>query len=445
MKFRSPFPQKWSVGECVRWGLSLAVTYLLIVLFGGASAEGLALADNTLLTIAMITREALRVLENNLSFTRRVNRQFDDKFGVDGAKIGSVCNVRKPPRYTVRQGQGLQVQDATETQVPVTLDKQYGVDLSFTSQDLLLSIDDFSQRFLTPAVAAIANKIDQDGLALAKTIAQTVGTPGTTPTAWLTYLQAGVKLDNSACPMDGQRSVVFTPEMQAVLVDALKGLFQQSAAIGEQYIKGSIGTSGGFEFYMDQNVYVHTVGPQGGTPIVSGGGQTGSSLLTSGWTAAAAARLKIGDVFTITGVYAVNPQSRQNTGQLKQFVVTEDFSSDGAGAGTIQISPAIVPSGQFQNVTNSPDASAPITVLGAANTVSPQGLAFHKDAFTLVTADLPLPRGVDMAARMSDKQLGISIRLVRAYDINTDAFPCRLDVLCGWATLREELACRIAA
>lgn len=424
--------------------LSVAIAAVLALLLSPHGAEGVQVAANTLLTIAMITREALRVLENNLTFTKQVNRQFDDKFGVDGAKIGTVVNVRKPPRYLPRVGQALDLQDATETQVPVSLDQQIGVDLAFSSQDLALSIDDFSERFIAPAIAAVANKIDQDGMGLYNTIYQSVGTPGTVPNALFTYLSAGVALDNSAAPMDGQRSIVINPLMQATIVDALKGLFQQSTAIAEQYAKGEMGVAIGFDWFMDQNTSAHTVGPQGGTPRVAGGNQTGSSLLTDGWTAAAAARLNKGDVFTIEGVYMVNPQSRQSTATLQQFVVTEDVSSDGTGAATIPISPAIVPAAQqFATVTGAPADDALITVIGAAGTVSPQGLAFHRDAFTLVTADLPLPRGVDMAARVSDKQLGMSIRMVRAYDINLDRFPCRLDILYGWSTLRPELACRI--
>ena len=398
---------------------------------------------NTLLTISMITREALRVLENNLTFTKTVNRQYDDRFGVEGAKIGTVLNVRKPPRYVGRTGSAISIEDATETQVAVTLDTQFGVDISFTSEDLALKIDDFSKRFISPAVATIANKIDHSGLALYKGIYNSVGTPGTTPNALLTYLQAGVKLDDNAAPMDGDRSVCITPMMQATIVDALKGLFQQSSAIASQYRRGQMGTAIGFDWYMDQNCNTHTVGPLGGTPLVNGASQTGASLITDGWTASAASRLKEGDVFTVAGVYSVNPQSRQSTGSLQQFVCTADKSSDGSGNLTATISPSITVSGAFQTVTGSPADNAAITVIGAASTVSPQGLLHHKDAFTLAMADLPLPQGTDMAARVSDSQLGMSIRMIRDYDITTDKFPCRLDVLFGWATLRPELACRI--
>jgi hypothetical protein len=433
-------------------------TFVHAVSFGVALIAGLVIrhltagddhtvsqAGNTLLTISMITKEALRILENNLAFTKRVNRQYDDKFAIEGAKIGYVVNARKPVRYVVTTGQALSIQDATETQVPVTLTTQDHVDFQFSSADLALSVDDFKNRFLTPAISALANKIDFSGLSLYNQISNAVGTPGTVPNTLLTYLLAGVALDNNAAPQDEERHIVITPKMQAYIVDALKGLFQQASEIARQYIKGTMGISSGFNWAMDQNCPTHTVGPLGGTPTVNGAGQTGASLVTQAWTAAAASRLNQGDVFTIAGVFGVNPQSRQSTGDLQQFVVTAPVSSDGAGAATIPISPAIITSGAYQTVTGSPANAAALTILGAANTASPQGMAFHRDAFTLVTADLPVPKGVDMGSRVSDKQLGVSLRMVRAYDINTDQWPCRIDVLYGWATLRPELACRVAA
>jgi hypothetical protein len=398
---------------------------------------------NTLLTISMITNEALRVLVNSLTFTKRVNRQYDSRFGVEGAKIGTTLNVRKPPRYVGRTGQAISIEDATETQVPVALTTQFGVDMSFSSADLALSIDDFSGRFIKPAIATVANKIDFDGMQLYKTVSNSVGTPGTVPNAFLTYLQAGVLLDNNATPMDGERSIVINPLMQATIVDALKGLFQSSNQIKQQYEKGEMGTSAGFNWYMDQNTAVHTVGPLGGTPLVNGAAQTGSSLVTDGWNALAAARLKQGDVFTIANVFGVNPQNRQSTGALQQFVVTADVSSDGSGNATIPIFPSITLTGAFQTVNALPADNAALTIVGAAAANTPQGMAFHKDAFTLACADLPLPRGVDMAARVSDQQTGLSIRMIRDYNISTDQFPCRLDILYGWKELYPQLACRI--
>lgn len=399
--------------------------------------------SNSILTISMITRESLRVLENNLTFCKGVNREFDDKFAMEGAKIGDTLNIRKPARYEVRTGKTLSIQNHTEDSSPLVLDTQVGVDVQFSSKDLALSMDDFSDRFIKPAMASVANRIDRDGLAQYKNVFNAVGTPGTTPAALLTYLQAGAKLDFEATPRDSMRSVVIDPLAQVSIVDALKGLFQSSEQIKNQYEKGNMGMAAGFKFSMDQNINSHTVGALGGTPAVNGALQTGSTLVTDGWTAAAAARLKQGDIFTIANVFAVNPQSRQSTGQLRQFVVTADVSSDGSGNASIPIYPAIVTSGALQTVDSSPADGALLTVLGAANTVSPANLAYHRDAFVLGCADLPLPKGVDMASRVSDKQLGMSVRMVRAYDINNDNFPCRLDVLYGWKTVYPELACRI--
>ncbi len=398
---------------------------------------------NSLLTISMITREALRVLENNLTFAKGVNREYDDQYAISGAKIGDTLNIRKPARYVGRSGTVMSIEDHTETSVPLALNTQFGVDINFTSKELALSIDEFSDRIIKPAMATIANKLDLDGLSLYKSVYNAVGTPGTIPTALKTYLQAAAKMDYEGVPRDGLRSVVIDPSAQVEIVDALKSLFQSGDQIANQYEKGNMGLAGGFKWSMDQNIVAHTVGPLGGTPAVNGASQTGTSLITNGWTAAAASRLKKGDVFTIAGVFAVNPQSRLTTGQLRQFVVTADVSSDGAGNATIPILPAMTATGAFQTVTALAANAALITVLGAANTVSPAHLAYHRDAFVLGCADLQLPKGVDMAARVSDKQLGLSARMVRQYDVVNDKFPCRFDILYGWAALYPELACRI--
>lgn len=408
--------------------------------------------SNTLLTISEITLEAVRVLENQLTFANKINRDYDDQFAIEGAKIGDTINIRKPPRYVGRTGQALQIEDSTETSIPLTLGTQFGVDIVFTTKDLTLSIDRFSERFLKPALATVANKIDRDGLALYQSVANYVGTPGTTPSQLMTYLNAGVLMDNEATPDDGLRTVCVNPQMQATIVNALTGLFNPQKNIGEQYVKGEMGEAANLKWYKDQNVNVHTIGQQGGTPLFDGTGATsGSTIKIKGWTSAAATRVKKGDIFSIANVNAVNPQSRQITGTVRYFVATADGASDVSGNMTLSISPAIVgpnldgsPS-QFQNVDALPIDGAAITMFGAASVQTPQGLAFHRDAFTLGTADLYLPKGVDMAARVSDKDTGLSVRMVRAYDINLDRCPCRLDVLYGYAPIYQELACRVAA
>lgn len=410
------------------------------------------MATNTFLTIGYILRETLRILQNELTFTRQINRNYDDQFKTKEGKVGSVINARKPVRFTTASGQGLVLQDLTETSVPIALTTQYQRSFAVFSSDLTLNIDDFSKRFIRPAMISLANQVDYDGLALYKTVYNTVGTPGTTPNVLQTYLDAGTRLDEEACPME-DRSLCINPKMQGTIVGALTGLLNPQTNISEQYKKGRMSKyTVGFDWYMDQNVRSHVIGPLGGTPLVNTAAQTGASLITDGWTAAAASRLNQGDVFTIgsgsTGVYAVNPQSGQSTGALRQFVVTAPVSSDGSGNATIPISPSIVVAGAFKTVTGQtaditgPANNATINVLGAANTVSPQGIAFHPDAFTFATADLPLYGGLDMGDRMEDESL--SMRVIRDYDINMDRAPLRIDLLGGWATLYPELACRIA-
>src|SRR5277367_2264225 len=405
---------------------------------------------NQLLTITMITREALMVLENETVFTKQVNREYSSKFAEEGAKIGTVLNVRKPPRYIGRTGQGLSLEDAIETSIPVALTTQFGVDIAFTTQDLKLSIDDFRERFLEPAYATVGNKIDYDGMQLFKQVFNEVGTPGTVPNALLTYLNAGVALDYQAAPRDRSRALCIGPQMQATIVDTLKGLFQSSEKISEQYDKGVMGMTAGFKWSMDQNTPVFTTGTQGGTPVLSATvGQTGSSIATTGWTATTLV-LNQGDIVQFAGCYSVNPQNRQSTGVLANWVVTAGVTSgSGGGAASIPIAGpgglGIVTSGPFQNASASPTANGAVTVNGATAVTSPRGLAFHKNAFTFVSADLPPVGGVDMCGRASLPQVGMSTRMIQAYDINTDRLPTRTDILYGWAVLYPELACRVAS
>jgi hypothetical protein len=417
---------------------------------------------NKLLTPTQVLREALRVLHNNLVFVKNVNKQYSSEFAVSGAKVGSTINVRLPNRYYVAKTTALQAQNTNEQTVPVSLNTNYQVGLNFTQAELTLSLDDFSKRVLTPAMARLASQIDQDGLGQAANVYNQVGTPGTTPgTAGGTpfannilnynapdvYLNAGMMMDNMAAPRDENRRVVINPGAMAVSVAGLKALFQDAGEIAKQYKKGVIGTALGFEFAMDQNVNLLTTGSRSSaaTPYTTTASQTGATLATTGWTANQTGILLAGEVFTIAGVYGVNPENQSNVGYLQNFVVTANCNSDSGGNVTIPISPSIVVAGpQVANgtVTAAPPAGAQLTMMsGAASTSFPLNLAYHKDAFTLATADLEMPRGVDFAAR--ETYDGISMLIVRAYDINNAQFPCRIDVLAGWATLRPELACRI--
>jgi len=389
----------------------------------------------------MITRESLRILKNELGFSKGVNRQYDDQFANSGGKIGQTINIRKPVRYTVSDGQALSLQNQTDQSVALTLDSQKHVDFQFSSKEMKLNVEEFSTRYLKPAICALSNKVDLDGLGLYKEVYNSTGSAGTTPNTFAHLTDAGTKLSEFGTPIDDQRCIAFNPAASGSMADALKGLFQSQERIKEQYEKGLMGLAAGFRIKLDQNVRQHTVGAHGGTPVTNGASQTGASIITDGWTSGSTT-LKKGDIFTIASVNSVNPQSRESTGNLQQFVVTADIS-DTTGDMTIAISPSITISGQYQTVDAAPGDGATITVIGTASTAYPQNLAYHKDAFVLGMADLPLPKGVDMAARAVDPDSGLSVRIVRDYDINNDTMPCRIDVLYGWKAVYPELACRI--
>jgi hypothetical protein len=392
----------------------------------------------------MRTKEALRVLENRLTFTKFLTRIYDDQFLRKDAKIGNTLDIRKPPRFQGRTGSALSLEDVTETFVPLTLDTQFGVDVVFSSQELLLDINTFSQKFLKSRVATIANRIDFDGLALYKDVYNAIGTPGTVPATRLLYLQNGQRLNEEAAPDDDDRSMIVSPAMEATIVNTDAALFHPSRSISDQYTYGKKGHALGFRFSMDQNVNTHTSGvfTTGSTPLTNGASQTGNSLITDGWANSTAIFTR-GDIFTMVGINAVNPQSRQDTGALRQFVITDDVSSDGSGDATLPIEPAMTLSGPFQTVTALAGDGVAIAPLGAESTPSPQGIGFHPEAFAFACVDLPLYRGTHASSRVSNKQIGVSIRTIEDYDINLDRSPCRLDVLYGHVTLYPELAVRM--
>ena len=413
---------------------------------------------NNLLTISKITNEALMVLENELTFTSEVDRNYDDQFAVVGGKIGNTVNVRRPGRFIGTTGPALNVEDFNETSVPVTLSTQFHVDTQFTTQDLALSLDMFSDRVLKPAVAAIANKIDRDGLVMAKnSTANIVGVAGTPPTGLITYLTAGAYMDAEGTPRDGRRACVVEPFTSATIVDSLKGLFVPQEAIGEQYRKGLMGRdSAGVNWKLDQNIVSQTFGSYASATL-STDTTSASFGISSGWAStstitisatSAAATLNQGDVIQFANILAANPQNRQAYGSNKarNFVVTSTVSIGSGGSASVTVSPAIITGGQFQNVVvNATSSTAVVTPFNNTGVTSPQNLMFHRNAFTLAVADLELPEGVHFAGRASDKEIGLSMRVVRQYTINNDSIPTRLDVLYGWAPLYPELACRIAA
>ena len=391
---------------------------------------------NQLLTISMITQESLRVLTGSLKFMTNVNQGYNDEFAIKGAKIGQTINIRKPARYNGRTGPVVNIEAQTETYVPLTLDQQYGVDLSFTSQEQTLSLDMYSDRVIKPAMAQIANRMDGYGLSYLSKIYNQVGSPGSAVSSLNTYLSAGVKLDQNLAPRDGSWVFMADPQTQATATGLGLNLFNPQPTISEQYKKGQLAEALGFKWYMDQNVPRHANGTFSGTIEVDGAGQTGGSLVIKGLTGT----LTAGTVFTIAGVNAVNPQTKANLGVPQQFVVLADRT----GAGAMTISPSIVTSGAFQNVSVGPADNDTLTIAGASGVSTQLSVAYHPDAFVMGVAELDVPGGTDRAFRATDPQTGVSVRIIRDYNVVTDQWITRFDVLFGFNTLYEQLACRIA-
>jgi hypothetical protein len=396
---------------------------------------------NTILTPTAVTREALVILHQKLNFVGNINRSYDASFANEGAKIGTDLKIRLPNQYTVRSGATLSAQDTSETSTTLQVTSQKGVDVNFTSAELTLSLDDFSNRVLEPAMSVLAANIEADAMSMYEDVYQEVSDVGAAITT-RDVLTGNKKLTDSLSPTP--RVLNMNTQDNLELVEAIAGKFNDAAKISKAYREGMVAS----QFFGFKDVYentmwpIHTTGTDDGTGdyLVNGASQTGSTLTVD----TGAGTFKKGDIIFVTGVNAVHPETKADTGRLQQFVVTADV---GTSATSIPISPALTVSGASQNVTGSPADNAPIlkresdetTAIGAAADYS-ISMGFHKDAFAFATADLIKPKGVDFCAR--EVMDGISLRIVRDYDINNDKMPCRIDVLYGYKTIRPELAVR---
>jgi hypothetical protein len=397
--------------------------------------------SNSILTIDMITRKALEILENNLVITRNVNRQYDDSFAVEGAKIGSTLRIRLPDRALVTDGAALQVQDDNEQFTTLTVASQKHIGVNFTSAELTMQLDDFAERVLKPRISQLASSIDADVANAYKYIGNSVGTPGTTPSTSLVLLQAQQKLNENAAVMNPRYATV-NPAANAGLVEGMKGLFNPTDTISKQFKNGMMGTGvlGYDEVNMSQSIKQFTTGTRAAT-----GGSTSAAVTAEGATSISmtvgnGVTVKQGDVFTIADCYAVNPQTRESTGSLFQFVAAADATAVSTAI-TVTVSPIYSSGNALATVDSLPGNSKAVVFVGAASSQYAQNLVYHKDAITFATADLLLPQGVDMAARAVHN--GISLRVVRQYDINNDRMPCRIDVLYGYSAIRPQMACRL--
>lgn len=449
---------------------------------------------NQLLTISMITNRALPVLANTTVLTDKFNRQYSSEYAQKDFKIGGTVNVRKPPRYFGTFGPALNVEPSVETYVPVSVQYQFHVDVQFNTMNMLLDIDDFEQRFLEPACAAVGNRMDSDGAYFAyQNTALLGGAFGTSPTQFKLFSDARAILALEGGPKNQTPNAVLDQLSMSAMADSLKGLFNPQARIGDIYETGMVAKkTAGFDWWEDQNIPTFTTGTLTGTPVLSGSTAPtgGTALLTSGYNPSgtfqisgltnSAAQCIVGDVLQVKGVFPVNPQNRGQYGKtLKQFVVippagyapmsgnalpggpqfnaatllngtfnatTGQYTSSGAGVLTVFVAECLISGGQFQNATNAPVSPFTVTINGGAavSTASPQSLLFYRDAYAMVAVDLPIPRTAVEASRKMDEQLGLSIRIATQYTINNDAEPTRMDVAYGFGSLYRQLGYRIA-
>lgn len=397
---------------------------------------------NTILTPTAVTREALRILHQKLNFVGTVNRQYDDSYAQSGAKIGDSLKIRLPNEYTVRTGATIDAQDTTESSVTLQVATQKGVDINFSSVELTMDLDDFSERVLDPAMSVLAANIENDAMSMYKQVYNEVSDVGATVTM-ADVLEAGKVLTDNLAPYSG-RCLNLNTKDNVDLVAALSGLYNDGGKISKQYREGRVASNAfGFQDIMENTLWpTHTTGSDDGTGDHLVASISGSTVTTG---SEGSGTLAVGDVVVFDNVYAVHPETKASTGILKQFVVTAAYSATDT---TLEISPTPSASGGGQNVDALPVATAKVnkvesdrsTAIGASADYK-MSMAYHKDAFAFATADLLKPKGVDFCAR--EVLDGISMRIVRDYDINNDKFPCRIDVLYGYKAIRPQLACRI--
>lgn len=408
---------------------------------------------NQVITPSLVAKEALVILDNNCVMANQVYRAYEPEFknAVNGYKQGDTVSVRRPAQFQVRRGNVAAAQDVIEGKTAIQINQQVGVDFKFSSTDLTLSIGDLSERVIKPAMVQIVNAIDLDLMGLYTQVPNWVGTPGNVINNFAKLGAAGQRLDEGAVPGD-MRSAVLSPADHWALLGTQTGLYMQDAA-KDAYRKAKLGMIGDFDTYKAQNVPALTTGARGGAPVVNGAGQvtvyTGTAANTytqqlnvNGGTASVTGYAKAGDVFTIAGVFAVNPVTKKQLPYLQQFVVTADANTDGTGATTLTVSPQIIASGAFQTVSAAPASGAAITFMGVANTTYSQSLAFHKNAFALCMVPMELPPGAVNPARETYK--GLSVRVVPFYDGVNDVSTWRLDVLYGVKCIDPRLATRVS-
>lgn len=400
---------------------------------------------NSNVTIDMVTREALRVAHESCQFIATTDRQYDDSFAKTGAKIGSSLRVRKPNQYVRTSGSRvMDIQDQDEQTSTITVATQDHVDMRFNSAELALSIDELSKRYIEPAVKVLVSNIEADYLAYAtKKVYNVVGTAGTAITNLSTPGLARARLNQMLAPKDNNRAIQMDSITMAGLVNGVAAYFNPSNAIASQYKEGLVARTSMADYYENERVWNLTNSADVTVTTAA------SAAVTDGGTnitlASVASATTAGMVFTVAGVYACHPETKQSLGYLQPYVVVT------GGTTTQEVSPATILTGPRQNVCSSASAqlattayngtAVAVTFSGAASTTYAQPLMYHKEAFQFVTADLPIMDDASKCVRRT--QDGLSLRVWQASDIRNDEMLMRIDILYGMAALRPEWGCRM--
>ena len=400
---------------------------------------------NVFLTNLMITNEALMILDHSLSFYQTITTTYDDQFAQTGAKNGDVLDIRLPPKYIVNDGATYIPQDNIETKARIQVTQKHVGLAGIQNADHTLRIDIFGERFIRPAMAPLANRVDADALKTTKQIWNIVGTAGTSPNSLLTYGDALTRLTNEGVPL-GNLKMCTSPNDSNVIVDANKGLFQSAEQIKTQYEKNKMGIAAGFEWLMDPHVYKHTNGAFGGTLTVDGAVANGADTINvQGLSASQTGAFLQGDHFTVAGVNAVIAQTYVDAGYLRHFVVTEDVDADGTGRAAVKVAPVVngPGTGGQQTVTALPADSAAVTPFGSAGQSYRFNVGYHPDAFACAFVDLMLPAGLHNATRATHRS-GIRMTYLADFFIKEYEEINRLDILNGEVCHRPEMACIVA-
>jgi hypothetical protein len=402
--------------------------------------------SNSNLTIDVIAKEALMHLDNNLVAAKLVHRGHESDFGnaMNGYEAGETISIRRPADFTVRDGATASNQDVVEGKVSLTVDKQKGVDFGFTSKELTLNINELSERVIKPAMIQLANQVDRDVLNLYKQVPNWVGSTGQTVNSFADFAKAPERLDEFAVPMEG-RAAILSPADHWALLGSQTALYMQDVAKGA-YRNGSLGSIGGVDTYMSQNVPTHITGSDVTTVTVNQALTTATTTYASvkdtmeQTITIAGGNLNAGDVITIADVNAVNPVTKADLGFAKQFTVVS-YSSN-----TLVLYPALIWSGPFQNVAVASGVTdlntKAITAIGAAGATNRANLVFHRNAFALAMVPMIAPPGAPKVSRQSYK--GTSVRLIPTYDGTNDRSNFRLDVLYGVKAIDPRLAVRLS-